>query len=239
VFDYEAQWVFEIQPQGKDFRYVELCFRWYEAARRLGLDIDILRPGESIKGYALVLVPSLPIISDAAERAFKAAEGVVLYGPRTGSKTRTYAIPSNLPPGPLQALLGLRVLQVSSLRPGLVETVKGSISGTASRWVEHIETTSKVLARFSDKTPALASKGKHHYLACWPDAGLLERVMKQLTKAAKLKVVALPPHIRLRQRGNFMFAFNYGPKFWFLPKGTKPVLGKSPLGPQDFAVWRT
>jgi beta-galactosidase len=238
VFDYEAQWVFEIQPQGKDFRYIELAFRWYEAVRRLGFDVDILRPGQSLKGYALVLVPSLPIVRDDAERAFKAAEGIVLYGPRTGSKTLHYAIPTNLPPGPLHDLLGLRVLEVSSLRPGLVEAVKGIVSGTASRWVEHLETTSKILARFADKKPALVAKGKHHYLACWPDAALLEKVMKRVAKSAGLKSVALPPHIRLRQRGNLVFAFNYGPKSWLLPKGTKPILGKNPLGPQDFAVWR-
>ncbi len=238
VFDYEAQWVFEIQPQGKDFSYIELCFRWYEAARRLGLDIDIIRPGQSLKGYALVLVPSLPIIADAAERAFKAADGVVLYGPRTGSKTRHYAIPSNLPPGPVQDLLGLRVLEVSSLRPGLVETVKGTVSGTASRWVEHLETKSKVLARFADKTPALVAKGKHHYLACWPDESLLGSVMKLAAKTAKLKTMTLPPHIRLRRRGNLVFAFNYGPMNWALPRGIKPIIGKSRLTPHDFAMWK-
>ena len=238
VFDYEAQWVFEIQPQGKDFRYIELCFRWYEAVRRLGLDVDVVRPGDVLKGYALVLVPSLPIITDAAERAFAAADGVVLYGPRTGSKTRHYAIPPNLPPGPLQSLLGLRVLEVSSLRPGLTETVKGTVSGTATRWVERLDTTSPVLARFADKSAALVAKGKHHYLGCWAEATLLQNVMKHMAASAGLKTVTLPAHIRLRRRGQLVFAFNYGPKSWLLPKGTKPVIGKSPLGPQDFAVWK-
>ena len=239
VFDYEAQWVFEIQPQGKDFRYIEMCFRWYEAARRLGLDIDILRPGQSLQGYALVLVPSLAIVTDAAERAFKETRGVVLYGPRTGSKTRHYAIPPNLPPGPLQSLLGSRVIEVSSLRPGLIAQVTGKISGTASRWVEHLESNAEVLARFSDSTPALVANGSHHYLACWPDAALLDNVLKHLAQAAKLKTIALPAHVRLRQRGPLTFAFNYGPKAWVLPKGAKPLIGKSPLGPQDFAVWKT
>ncbi|MDE2446440.1 MAG: beta-galactosidase, partial [Alphaproteobacteria bacterium] len=101
VFDYEAQWVLDIQRQGADFNYVEQCFRWYEAVRRLGFDVDIVRPGQALAGYGLVLVPSLPVVSDAAEAAFKAADGVVLFGPRTGSKTRNYAIPPNLPPGPM------------------------------------------------------------------------------------------------------------------------------------------
>jgi beta-galactosidase len=237
VFDYETQWVFEIQPQGQDFRYVELCFRWYEAARRLGLDIDIVKPGHSLKGYALVLVPSLPIVTDAAERAFAAADGVVVYGPRTGSKTRQYSIPTNLPPGPLQHLLDIRVVGVSSLRPGLVEEVKGKVSGTMSRWLEVIETKGKVLARFTDGKPAFISKAHHHYLAGWPDEALLKNVLAFATKSAGIKTTALPPHIRLRRRGNLVFAFNYGSKSWPLPKGAKPIIGKTTLGAQELAVW--
>ncbi len=238
VFDYETQWVFEIQPQGQDFRYVELCFRWYEAARRLGLDIDIVRPGHSLKGYALVLVPSLPIVSEAAERAFTAADGVVLYGPRTGSKTRHYSIPSNLPPGPLHNLLDCRVIGVSSLRPGLVEKVKGKVSGTMSRWVEVVETKGKVIASFTDGSPAFIAKARHHYLAGWPDETLLKNLMAFATKAAGIKAVALPPHIRLRRRGNLVFAFNYGSKPWPLPKAARPIIGKNTLGAQELAVWK-
>ena len=36
VYDYEAHWIAAIEPQGEDFRYPELVFRWYEAIRRLG-----------------------------------------------------------------------------------------------------------------------------------------------------------------------------------------------------------
>ena len=115
----EASWITRIQPQGQDFRYHELAFRWYEAARRLGLDIDMVRPGADLSPYSLVLVPSLPHVTDAAERAFSAARGTVLYGPRSGSRTRHHAIPPNLAPGPLARLLDLRVLEVSSLRPGV------------------------------------------------------------------------------------------------------------------------
>ncbi len=190
------------------------------------------------KRYALVLVPSLPIVTDAAELAFAAADGVVLYGPRTGSKTRRYSIPPNLPPGSLQHLLDSRVVGVSSLRPGLVEKVKGKVSGTVSRWMEVVETHGHVLACFSDGSPAFISKSHHHYLAGWPDEILLKNIMAFATKAAGLKNMTLPPNVRLRRRDNFVFAFNYGPKPWTLPKGVKPILGKTTVGPQDLAVWK-
>jgi beta-galactosidase len=237
VYDYEAHWITNIQPQGKDFRYPELVFRWYEAVRRLGLDVDFVALGHSLKNYKLVLVPSLPHVSDAALNAFEKAEGQVLYGPRTGSKTRHFAIPEGLAPGPLRELLGLRITQVASLRPGLNDTVKGKAKGRADRWREHVETDATVLARFENKDPALISNNSHHYLACWPDHELLQNVMGLVVAKAKLKTTKLPEHIRLRKRGNLMFAFNYGTKSWKVPAGKKLVLGLAVLKPQAIAAW--
>lgn len=42
----------------------------------MGLDIDFVPPGASLKGYELVLVPSLPHVSDQAEKAFRTASGM-------------------------------------------------------------------------------------------------------------------------------------------------------------------
>ena len=238
VYDYEASWITRIQPQGQDFRYHELAFRWYEAARRLGLDVDFVPPGYDLKSYQLVLVPSLPHVSDQALAAFEKTKAVVLYGPRTGSKTRHFSIPEGLAPGPLNALLGLRVTQVSSLPPGVVEKVKGKIAGTAERWREYVDTKSKVLSRFENKDAALIENNSHHYLACWPDETLLHATMEMLAKKAKLKLTKLQPHIRLRKRGELTFAFNYGSKFWNIPKGANLVLGQSKIPPQGLSAWR-
>ena len=64
-------------------------------------------------------------------------DAVLLFGPRSGSKTRHFAIPDTLPPGELQALLPIRVAQVASLRPGLVHPVAGAVARTAPprRWI--------------------------------------------------------------------------------------------------------
>ncbi len=237
VYDYEASWITRIQPQGQDFHYHELVFRWYESVRRLGLDVDFVPPGHSLDNYTLVLVPCLPHISEPALKAFERSDAVVLYGPRTGSKTRHFAIPEGLAPGPLRHLLKLRVTQVASLRPGLVEKVQGKISGTASRWREYVETTAQVLARFTNKDAAVIANGQHHYVACWPDEALLNDVMALVVKKAKLKTVKLPEHIRLRKCGALTFAFNYGSKAWKLPLGAKLVLGASVLKPQEVAAW--
>ena len=237
VYDYEASWITRIQPQGRDFQFHELVFRWYEAVRRLGLDVDFVPPGHVLDGYGLVLVPTLPHVSDTALRAFENAKGIILYGPRTGSKTRHFAIPANLAPGPLGGLLSTRITQVASLRPGLVDKVKGKVQGTATRWREYLETVAVVLARFENNDPALIANDNHHYLACWPDEKLLNSVVKLLTKKAKLKTTVLPSHIRIRKRGDLTFAFNYGTQKWNAPSGQKLLLGKKTIDPQSIAIW--
>ena len=239
VYDYEASWITRIQPQGQDFRYHELVFRWYEAVRRMGLDVDFVAPGHLLKNYKLVLVPSLPYVSDQAAEAFEKAEAVVLYGPRSGSKTRNFATPEGLAPGPLSDLLKVRITQVASLRPGLVEKVKGKASGRAERWREYVETKSTVLARFENKDAAFVSTDNHHYLACWPSQVLLKQVMAVVVAKAGLKTVKLPAHVRLRRCGNLTFVTNYGTESWALPKGVRLILGETPVPPQGIAIWKT
>ncbi len=241
VFDYEASWITRIQPQGADFRFEEITFRWYEAARRLGLDVDIVPPGASLAGYKLVLAPCLPHVSDAAAAAFRAADGHVLFGPRTGSKTRNFAIPPNLPPGPIADLVGLRVTQVSSLRPNLSEMVTGrGVSGRAIRWREYVETTRDidVVADFPIGDPAFSCSGRFAYLACWPDEALLARTLTWLTTSAGLATTQLPETIRLRRRGDLTFAFNYGNQRWSAPAFGKLMLGGQTIPQQSLSVWR-
>ena len=44
VFDYDALWMAQIQPQGADYNPLELSFRAYSGLRQLGLDVDIVGP---------------------------------------------------------------------------------------------------------------------------------------------------------------------------------------------------
>ena len=44
LFDYEAKWLLDIQPQGADFDYFHLVLEFYAALRRGGLNVDVLPP---------------------------------------------------------------------------------------------------------------------------------------------------------------------------------------------------
>ncbi|TWD51141.1 beta-galactosidase [Agrobacterium vitis] len=238
VHDYASYWATMIQPQGKDFRYEELAFRWYEGLRRLGLDVDFVRPGDDLSGYKLVVVPCLMQVDDSALAAFKNTDAVVLYGPRSGSRDRQFRIPENLPPGPLAPLTGTRQTQVASLRPGLGDAVSGAVSGEAIRWREYLQTSAEVLGTFENGDPALTGNNGHYYLACWPDEALLSSTLAHVANKAGLQTLDVPAHIRIRRRGNLTFAFNYGSQAWTVPVSGTFVLGDRVLKPQDVAVWQ-
>ena len=240
VFDYEASWITRIQPQGADYRHAEISFRWYEAVRRLGLDVDIGPPGADLSGYSLVLVPSLPHVSPAMLQALKATEAAVLIGPRAGSKTRDFAFPENLPPGPLAELLPITVTQVASMRPGR-HAVAGSVAGGAGRWREWLETDLTPLATFEDGGAAVVAHDRFIYVATWPEADLLGAIVETLALPhAGLAALPIPPDtIRIRRRGGLTFAFNYGTEPWTVPDadGKRFRLGGATIAPQDLACW--
>ena len=241
IFDYTAAWVTRIQPQGEDFDFGELTLRWYEAVRRLGLDVDIVAPGASLAGYRLVLVPCLPIVEAATASALEASDAILVFGPRAGSKTREFSIPTDLPPGALRSLLPFAVSQVGSMPPGLDYAVAGSVSGTVERWREWVECSGgDTLASFPDGTPAVLRFERSFYVAGWPDAILRNALMRHAVDAAGLPIAELPEGIRIRRRGALTFAFNYGTEAWTVPdvEHVDWLLGGADVAPQGVACWR-
>lgn len=220
VFDYTAAWVTDILPQGQGFSALRVAFEYYSLLRRLGLDIDIVRPEADLAGYALVVVPCLPICSDAFVASLASISAPVVFGPRAGSKTADFAIPADLPPGPLQALLPLKIVRVESLR------------GQPCEWLEHIETA------LDEVDPGIFRQGRYHYISRYPIDAAIEGLIARLATYSGLDCIAMPEGLRLRRTGNLVFAFNYGTAPADLPESAIKtfLLGTARLGPAGVAV---
>ncbi len=229
VFSYEAAWVFDTQPQGKDIGYIDLAFAFYTALRRLGLDVDIVSPDAKLDGYQLVIVPSLPILPPDFAHGLTAP---MLFGPRTGSKTADFTIPASLPPGDL---LPIRVVRVESLRPGLTHSGDGF---EVARWIEHVEAPFAPEIATGDGLGVVWNHGNRRYISAWPDAALLDRVLSIMANEAGVAITTLPADVRIRRAGSLMFAFNYGPEPAAIP-AQDFLLGGTPLMPAGVAVWRS
>lgn len=242
IYAYEADWVTDAQPQGKGFSALRLAFEYYIALRKLGLDVDIIAPSASLSGYQMVVIPCLPIVATDLAHRLEAFAGPVLIGARTGSKTSEFAIPDALPPGPLQDWIGVKVTRVESLRDGCGLT---GADFSIAHWFEHIESINPPLLSLENgKGVWFTNNDRAHYLACWPDAALLKRVLVHIAKTAGITTTALADDVRVRRVGEHWFAFNYGGfSAFFDPNSGQrpryvPVVGNEWLEAAGLSVWR-
>ena len=124
------------------------------------------------------------------------------------------------------------------MRPGVRVAVSGAISGAAERWIEHVEAAGETIATFADGRAALVVQGRVHYLAFWPDHAALASAIALVVGKSGLATIELPDAVRLRRRGNLVFAFNYGETPWQAPFRQTPFQGASAVEPRGHAVWR-
>ncbi|WP_395063640.1 beta-galactosidase [Paraburkholderia silvatlantica] len=256
VLDYEAKWLFEIHPQGADFHYPRFAVEYYSALRALGFDVDIVSVHAPLDGYRLVVVPPLPVVPDDFAQRLASSGAHAVIGPRTGSKTADLQIPANLPPGPLAALLPLRVWRVESLRPDISEPVRfemdGAHEGYARHWRDLIElgtdtgesewAAPEVRATFSDGHPAYVKSGAVHYLASLFDEASTQALFARVAREAGLTPQPLGDAIRVSRRGGFTWVFNYGPGTHTLSADIPDdayVIGSRTLEPQGVSAYRS
>ncbi len=239
VFDYPSCWVSDIQPHVTGYSVLRQAFDYYSAARHWGLDVDIVPAAADLSGYRLILVPALLMVENALVDAIRGSDAQVVFGPRCGSKTGEYSIPANLPPGPLQSLIPLRVTAVDSIRAGA--SVAFSYRGkpfVATKWLEHIDTDLTALATTETGLGIVYANGNCHYIGANTSPDFLRDLIHELCERAGLDTVSLAEGLRLRRRGNTVFAFNYGPDAAELPCGGADLLiGSETLRRTDIAVW--
>ena len=213
----QAVYIGALSPEPQQ---AESMARFARDAQRLGLDIDIVAPAASLGGYALVVVPCQPILTADFAARLDASGASVVVGAASGGKTEHFAIPDTLPPGPLQAVLPIKVSRVETLR------------GTPCAWIEQIET------ELREVSPGVFASGRFHYLARYPAEAERDALLLRLAQAAGLEPHPLPEGLRLRRTANLVFAFNYAATAQALPAGLieQPLLGGAMLEPAGVAI---
>ena len=239
VYDYEAAWTLAIQPQRETFDYFALALSFYRSLRRLGLNIDIVPQSARLTGYKFVVVPTLPMLQPGLVESLKQFGGPVLFGPRTGSKTPDFQIPSNLPPGLLQELFPIRVVRVESLPD--FETIRLSWRGEDFRcgqWFEHIEGRIRPWIRLPNGTGVAFTHNSLIYLATVPEQSLLDAIVEEIVFGTKLPIMQLPDGLRTRRSGDLRYFFNYGPEPVSVPVAQQAefVVGRRELGVAGVAI---
>jgi beta-galactosidase len=227
VFDYESCWAWEIQPQGKDFSYFELVYDYYKALRSLGLSVDILPPTQKdLSDYKVIVMPGLMHIDKALELAIESFKGVLIAGPRTGSKTANMNIPKQLPP----IVPGIEgtVASVETLRPNASIAIEAG--GKFNCWMENLINYNNIIERCNDGRPAIIGKKNRQYLAGWPDQEALKRILSDVCSAQNVSITQLPDCVRVRDTLKHRFWFNYSE--------TESIVGGIKLPPSG-VIWES
>jgi beta-galactosidase len=238
LFDYESAWAWEIQPHSQGFSHLEAALAQYRQLRRLGLDVDILsaRTGD-LSGYRVVFIPALFAWTEALKAKLAGHEGLIVIGPRSGSKTQDFRIPAALPPDLPPSLFDAKVMRVDSLAADVLVPIKGG--GNVVMWREKLETRAEIHVESEDGWPVLIGQGKVLYLAGLLDEAAHTAITKRLAGMAGLTIRELPAGLRTRRAGDRMFVFNYGLETHDLAAlGFSPPfgLGGAKLGPGGVAT---
>ncbi len=243
IVDIDAQYLSDIEAQGRGYRYTDVLHGWYRVLRRMGVDVDFVAPGASVANYKIVLAPSLAMPDGLAVERLADTHALVVLGPRSGAKTRDLTIPDGLPPGPLRSLLPIRILSVETLRPDCPGSISFNGAQFASTsWRESLDPgDARVLATYEDGSPALVRHGRAHYLATLTDDDFLTAFFTSLCAEADIAVTPLSGSLRLRRRGDLTFAINYGATSVTAPapEFADFILGSRRIDPHDLAIWRS
>jgi beta-galactosidase len=239
IFDYEAAWTLAIQPQREAFDYFTLALAFYRSARRLGLNVDIIPQSANLDPYELLLVPSLPIIQPELVVSLKSFSGPVIFGPRTGSKTPDFQIPSNLPPGLLQELFPIRVVRAESLPD--FEPIPVSWRGTSYQcrhWLEQVQTHVPPRIVSVNGNGIAFTHEAFTYLTAVPEQSLLDAIVEDIVLHTNLQTMRLSEGLRTRVSGNLRYFFNYGPTTVTLPlpKDAQFIIGGPELPVAGVAI---
>jgi len=238
VFDYAACWVTDIQPQSAGFAALRVAFDYYSALRRCGLDVDVVGPDADLQGYALVVIPCLPILGEALTGRLLGLDAELVIGARTGSKTDGFGVPANGEPGHVQRLLPIRVAAVDGLSPG-TELALRQHPGVVRCWLESLDTDLQPVVETEDGRGVWYRQARRQYLGGWPDDAALEAILRQVAGAAGIATVRLEPGVRLRRRGHLLLAVNYAAVPRRFDGEGELLLGDRVLEPGGLALWRS
>jgi len=108
----DSRWAFHIQPLVESFDYNHQLHLYYDAFRRLGINVDVLFPQSDFTPYKIIVAPSLFVLDKPlADKLAKFARdgGILILTYRSGVKDEHNVVTDLTLPGPLAELAGVAI----------------------------------------------------------------------------------------------------------------------------------
>ena len=260
IYDYDSIWALKIQPGYPEASHRDAIERYYDALFRAGVNVDIVRPGDEIRGYKLVLAPHLHVLADSVAKQlveYVRGGGVLLADCRTGVKDMTNLAYDRTLPGLLTPALGIEIPEYESLTLGITD--KDAITYrirtdqqlgdtyTAIHYADWIKPIgAQVMAhydqphlkQFAAVTRNQYGKGIGWYIGTIADeTKFYDKLVASLLKDADIEPLIAPPSgvevgIRASAKHELLFLVNHTDteKSLNVPKGNRELLTDKPTG---------
>lgn len=205
IFDYQAEWMWEVLPQGQGLSYFDLIFENYRALRSLGLSIEILPPTADFGDYKLVVAPGLMHMDDALKTKLAACGAKVVLGPRTGCSTPNNSL--TVPLGPNWPDLDILVTRLETIPPD--HPINLSDGGSVKGWREELSGSARVIRRDQGGQAIVVGNEAAYYVSAWLDQPALSRLLKEICANCGIETLDLPDGLRRRAAEGGTFWINY------------------------------
>ncbi|MDT0269301.1 beta-galactosidase [Streptomyces sp. DSM 44915] len=223
LHDWSSWWASQ-QPgrPSNEIDYRELLSEWHHALWRRNLTCDLAHPEADLSGYRMVVLPHLPLLSDAALAGlveFVHGGGTLVCGFFSGIADQDDRIrPGGLAPE-LRELLGLATVHEWWPLPA-GDTVRLDDGAHGVRWSEELEPAdAEVLVRYAEGelaggpavTRARRGAGTAWYLSTQPRPEALADLLAEAAGAAGVTPVlpGLPDGVEAVRRGPALFLLNH------------------------------
>ncbi len=167
LFSWEAWWATDLDAHpSSELRYIEQVHSLYGALQEIGATVDIVRPGDDLSAYRLVVVPSLYLVSDEAAASvndFVAGGGHVVVSFFSGIVDENDRVRLGGYPGAFRDMLGAVTDEFYPLGAGDSRALSdGSI---ATLWSEslRVTTATPIIHYTSGELPGVPAVTRNEY----------------------------------------------------------------------------
>jgi len=229
IYDYEDIWVNCAYGEKPMYDYPGEIIRFYKAIKKLGINVDTIRPTDDFSPYKVVIAPLLYVMTDEIAENIKryvSNGGIFIAGFRCAIKDKNSNILKEVLPGKLRDLFGIGIYAWDNIRDRVVEIKdKDGKVYKGDTFADLITPEgAEVIAWYNSGwyTPYSAvtvnsyGKGMAYYIGCGISQEFYDSLINNLLSGYALKEILFPEevevNIREKDDRRFIFVNNFSDK---------------------------